>query len=74
MSDWFDYLADKAAKVPHRSAPIARHMNGLSPDRSPTRAVPNPRSCEGMLVEESAASDTAIQRIFRFWDRGGQRR
>lgn len=55
MSDWFDYLDAKTVPRP----PHGQRKRPVVPP------VPNPRSCEGMLVEESAASDSMILRVFR---------
>lgn len=53
MSNWFEYLDRRTAPPPNQRKRIVRHV----------APVPRPRSCEGMLVEESTASDSMIQRI-----------
>jgi hypothetical protein len=50
MSGWFEYLDRKT-----KTRPSHKRFRPVQP--------PNPRSCEGLLVEEKAASDSMIVRI-----------
>jgi hypothetical protein len=61
MSDWYDYVAKKVAPKPSYQRPMPTFHREPAPE-----PVPEPES-EGMMVEESTAGDTIVERVRRFW-------
>ena len=60
--DWFSYQAEKTGPKPSYKRPMpVQHRAPAAPE-----PAPEPES-QGMVVEESTAGDTIVERVRRFW-------
>lgn len=63
-NDWFSYQAEKTGPKPSYLRTMPTFARPAKPEPAAPPAEPE---SEGMMVEESTAGDTIVERVRRFW-------